>query len=317
MVRRRIAALGIMVSAPRAASRLDSTLFLSNVPALMKSLSTCLLAFGLCGTLLAADQKPATAAAAATTNAPAQFKNDLDKISYSLGVNIASSLKMQGADVNVDELAAGLREALAGKGKLDERQARENIMAWQQDLRAKRMEKMRAEGEKNKKAGDEWLAANAKKPGVKSFPDGLQYKVLVNGKGPQPKAGDRVSAHYRGTLTDGTQFDSSYETGRPLVTSTLGGVIPGWLEALTNMHVGDKWEIYIPSQLAYGEQGRPPKIPPAAPLVFELELLGIEPPQTNAAAASPSFPSIGAGQPQIRVQQSPGANQPIKVQPVK
>lgn len=280
----------------------------------MKSLLNCLLAMGLCGTLMAADQKPATTPPAAAP-ADAQFKDEKDKVSYSIGVNVASSLKMQGADVNVDEIVNGLRETLAGKNKLDERQARETLMTWSREMRSKQMEKMRAEGEKNKKAGEEWLAENAKKPGVKSFPDGLQYKVLVSGKGPQPKAGDRVSAHYRGTLVDGTQFDSSYETGRPFVTSTVGGVIPGWLEALTNMHVGDKWELYIPSQLAYGEQGRPPKIPPGSPLVFELELLGIEPPQTNAAA--PSFPSLNAGQPPIRLQQSPGANQPIRVQPVQ
>lgn len=302
----------------------------------MKSLSTCLLALGFCTLGIAADNKPATPGAPAAPAAPgaaaadanSQFKDPRDKISYSLGVNIGNSLKMQGADVSVDELAKGIRESLAGNPKLDEKQVRENLMAWQQDLRTKRMEKMRVEGEKNKKVGDEWLAQNAKKPGVKSMPDGLQYKVLVTGKGPQPKAGDRVSAHYRGTLIDGTQFDSSYETGRPLVTSTLGGVIPGWLEALTNMHVGDKWEVYIPSQLAYGEQGRPPKIPPSSPLIFELELLNIEPPQTNAAPGFPGAgpggaggfgagPGAGAGQPQIRVQQAPGANQPIRVQPAK
>ena len=291
----------------------------------MKSLSAFLLAAGICGTLFAADQKPAAApvggAPAATPSgaSPVQFKDERDKISYSLGANIGSSLKMQGGEVNVDELANGVRDALAGKAKIDDSTVRSNLMAWQQDLRAKRMEKMRAEGEKNKKVGDEWLAENAKKPGVKSFPDGLQYKVLVAGKGPAAKAGDRVSAHYRGTLTDGTQFDSSYESGRPFTTSTTGGVIPGWLEALTNMHVGDKWELYIPSQLAYGEQGRPPKIPPSAPLIFELELLSIEPPLTNNATASPSFPSLspGAGQPQIRVQQPPGANQPIRVQPAQ
>jgi FKBP-type peptidyl-prolyl cis-trans isomerase FklB len=299
----------------------------------MKSLSTCILALGFCAMGFAADSKPAAAptaapaaaAPAAVPDANAQFKDSRDKVSYSLGVNIGNTLKMQGADINVDELAKGVRDFLAGNPKLDEKQVRENLMAWQQEMRTKRMEKMRVEGEKNKKASDEWLAENAKKPGVKTLPDGLQYKVLVPGKGPQAKAGDRVSAHYRGTLTDGTQFDSSYESGRPLVTSTLGGVIPGWLEALTNMHVGDKWELYIPSQLAYGEQGRPPKIPPSSALIFELELLSIEPPQTNAAAApgfapgGPGFPpgGPGAGQPQIRVQQAPGANQPIRVQPAK
>lgn len=284
----------------------------------MKSLSAFLSVVGICGTVVAADQAPAGAPAAAPA---VQFKDERDKVSYSLGANIGSSLKMQNGDVNVDELANGVRDALAGKSKLDESTVRSNLMAWQQELRNKRMEKMRAEGEKNKKLGEEWLAANAKKPGVKTMADGLQYKVLVPGKGPKIKAGDRVSAHYRGTLMDGTQFDSSYETGRPFTTSTTGGVIPGWLEALTNMNVGDKWELYIPSQLAYGEQGRPPKIPPASPLVFELEALSIEPPLTNAPAGGPQGfnqgPGGAGGQPPIRVQQSPGANQPIRVQPTQ
>jgi FKBP-type peptidyl-prolyl cis-trans isomerase len=272
----------------------------------MKSFLMAVLALGTCGTLLGADEKPA-----------ATFKDNRDKTSYAFGANIANSIKAQGADVNVEEIANGLRDALAGKAKMEEKEVRETLTTWYGELRNKRTEKMRAEADKNKKAGEEWLAANAKKPDVKTMPDGLQYKVLVPGKGPQPKAGDRVSAHYKGTLTDGTQFDSSYERGQPLVTSTLGGVIPGWLEALTNMHVGDKWELYIPSALAYGDQGRPPKIPPAATLIFELELLGIEPPQTNAAA--PAFPSLnsGGGTPQIKVQPTPGANQPIRVQPAK
>jgi FKBP-type peptidyl-prolyl cis-trans isomerase len=290
----------------------------------MKSLSAFLSMVGICGTVVAVGQPAAAPAGApaAPGAAPAvQFKDERDKISYSLGVNIGTSLKGQSFDANVEELANGLRDALAGKSKLDESTVRSNLMAWQQETRNKRMEKMRAEGEKNKKIGDEWLAANAQKPGVKSMPDGLQYKVLVPGKGPKVKAGDRVSAHYRGTLMDGTQFDSSYETGRPFTTSTTGGVIPGWLEALTNMNVGDKWELYIPSQLAYGEQGRPPKIPPASPLVFELEVLSIEPPLTNAPAGGPPGFNQGAGgpggQPPIRVQQAPGANQPIRIQPTQ
>jgi FKBP-type peptidyl-prolyl cis-trans isomerase FklB len=146
------------------------------------------------------------------------------------------------------------------------------------------------------------------------MPSGLQYKVLVPGKGPQPKPTDTVSAHYKGTLTDGTEFDSSYNTGRPL-TMPVMRLIPGWQEALTNMHVGDKWELYIPGNLAYGERGSLPKIGPNATLVFEMELLGIEAPQTNTA---PSFPSVKAqpGAPQLNVQQQPGARPPqIKLQP--
>jgi FKBP-type peptidyl-prolyl cis-trans isomerase FklB len=252
-----------------------------------------LLALGACGILFAADEKPA-----------AQFKDNRDKTSYSLGVNIGNSMKMQGADINADEVSRGLRDALAGKAMLSDQQVRETLTAWQQDLRAKRMEKMKVEGEQNKKAGEEWLTNNAKKPGVKTMPDGLQYKVLVQGKGPQPKPSDTVSAHYKGTLTDGTEFDSSYSRGQPLTLPVMG-VIPGWQEALTNMHVGDKWELYIPGNLAYGERGSPPKIGANATLVFEMELLNIEAPKDNSA--SPAFPSLKA---------TPGAPQ-IKVQPAK
>jgi FKBP-type peptidyl-prolyl cis-trans isomerase FklB len=251
-----------------------------------------ILALSACGVLFAADEKPT-----------APFKDKRDKTSYSLGVNIGTSMKMQGADVNPDEIMNGLRDALAGKAKLEEKEVRETLMAWQQELRAKRTEKMKAEGDVNKKAGEAWLTANAQKPGVKTMPDGLQYKALVTGKGPQPKPSDTVSAHYKGTLTDGTEFDSSYSRGQPL-TLPVTGVIAGWQEALTNMHVGDKWELYIPGNLAYGERGSPPKIGANATLVFEMELLGIEKPKDNAA---PTFPSLNA---------APGAPQ-IKIQPAK
>jgi FKBP-type peptidyl-prolyl cis-trans isomerase FklB len=271
----------------------------------MKQFFSSLLAVGVCGTLLAADQNPA---------APAQFKDSRDKTSYSLGVNIGTSMKMQGAEVNPEEVANGLRDAISGKAKLTEQEVRETLMAWQQELRSKRMEKMKAEGEQNKKIGDEWLAANAKKAGVKTTPSGLQYKVLATGKGPQPKPEDTVSAHYKGTLIDGTEFDSSYTRGKPL-TIPVRGVVAGWQEALTNMHVGDKWELYVPGNLAYGERGSPPKIGANATLIFEMELLGIEPPQTNAAPAFPSLNAAPGGSPQIRVQPGQGGTPPIRVQP--
>jgi FKBP-type peptidyl-prolyl cis-trans isomerase FklB len=273
----------------------------------MKRLCTSLFALAMGGSLMAADTKPAPSN---------PFTNHTDKTSYSLGVNIGNSMKMQGAEVNPDQVATGLRDALAGKTKLTEQEVRETLMAWQQELRGKRMEKMKVEGEANKKAGEAWLAANAKKPGVKTTSSGLQYKVLTSGSGPQPKPEDTISAHYKGTLTDGTEFDSSYTRGKPL-SIPVRGVIAGWQEALTNMHVGDKWELYIPGNLGYGERGSPPKIGANATLVFEMELLGIEPPKTNAA---PGFPSLNAtpGQPQIRVQPgsaAPQGNPNIRVQP--
>ncbi len=261
----------------------------------MKLPTFFLFALGV-GAVLAADEKSA-----------ASSKEQRDKVSYSLGVNIGTSLKNQGADPDLDQVAAGMRDALGGKAKLTDVEVRETLMAWQKELRDKRNEKQRAEGEINRKAGEAWLSENAKKPGVKTMPDGLQYKVLVAGKGPQPKPSDSVSAHYKGTLTDGTEFDSSYTRGQPLTIPVLG-VIAGWQEALTNMHVGDKWELYIPGALAYGERGSPPKIGAHATLVFEMELLGIEAPKPAGAAPNAPFapslrPAPGAGTtPQIKVQ---------------
>ena len=245
------------------------------------------------------------------TPAPATFKDARDKQSYSFGANIGSNLKLQSVDFNLDEVMNGLRDGMAGKAKLNPQEIREILMAWQQDLRTKMMAKQKVEGETNKKAGDDFLAANAKKAGVKSFSDGLQYKVLTSGKGPQAKPSDSVSAHYKGTLTDGTEFDSSYTRGRPLVSPVMG-LIPGWQEALTNMHVGDKWELYIPGNLAYGERGSPPKIGANALLIFEMELLGIEPPPTNAPPAinlspgtSPIRPTPGPRSGEIKINPSP------------
>ena len=272
----------------------------------MKQLFCSLLAVGVGGTLFAADVKPA---------APAQFNDNRDKTSYSLGVNIGNSMKMQGAEVNPDQVAAGLRDAIAGQPKVTEQEVRETLMAWQQELRGKRMEKMKVEGEQNKKVGEEWLAANAKKEGVKTTPSGLQYKVLASGKGPQPKASDTVSAHYKGTLIDGTEFDSSYTRGKPLVIPVVG-VVAGWQEALTNMHVGDKWELYVPGNLAYGERGSPAaKIGPNATLIFEMELLSIEPPQTNAVPGGGVGLPPGAGPGGQQFRPNPGASPQIRVQP--
>ena len=273
----------------------------------MKSIVLSLLALGTGGGLLAAEPT-----AAATNKAAVQFKDNRDKVSYSYGINIANSMKMQGFEVNPEEFANGLRDALSGKAKLDEKEVRDTLMAFSTELRNKRMEKMRVDAEKNKMVGEQWLAENAKKPGVKSFPDGLQYKVLVSGKGPQPKPADTVAAHYKGTLTDGTEFDSSYTRGQPLTLPVMR-MLPGWQEALTNMHVGDKWELYVPGSLAYGDRGSPPKIGPGATLIFEMELLGIEPPQVNpgapAAGSSTPFTLKGitnASSPQIDIRPGPG-----------
>ncbi|MCC6820919.1 MAG: FKBP-type peptidyl-prolyl cis-trans isomerase, partial [Verrucomicrobia subdivision 3 bacterium] len=131
-----------------------------------------------------------------------------------------------------------------------------------------------------------FLAENKAKPGIVTLPSGLQYKVVTEGAGEMPKAEDTVSVNYRGTFVDGTEFDSSAKTGKP-ATFRVGGVIKGWTEALTHMKTGAKWELFIPYDLAYGEMCRPPGIPPAATLLFDVELLSIQPPAPPAPPAAP------------------------------
>jgi FKBP-type peptidyl-prolyl cis-trans isomerase FklB len=141
-------------------------------------------------------------------------------------------------------------------------------------MQGKAQATMAAEAAKNKKEGEAFLAANKTKEGVKTLPSGLQYKVLKNGTGKTPKATDSVKAHYAGTLLNGTEFDSSIKRGEPTVFP-VNGVIPGWIEALQLMKTGSKWQLFIPSELAYGERGQQ-SIPPNSVLIFEVELIGIE-----------------------------------------
>ena len=239
----------------------------------MKRQLAAVTGFALCvHAALAADEKPA-------------LKDQNEKISYSLGMSIGSSLKFQGADVNVDLLARAIKDTLVGTNTLlTQQEAQETMRAWQMELRNKRTEQQKVQGDKNKKEGDAFLTDNAKKPGVILLPSGLQYKVLASGTGKTPASNDVVKAHYKGTLTDGTEFDSSYTRGQPFV-SPANRVIAGWTEALTKMKVGDKWQLFIPPNLGYGERGAPPKIGPNAVLIFEMELLGIEEPTETPKAA--------------------------------
>lgn len=240
-------------------------------------------------TLSAADDKAPKGAAkgeagAAKTDAGGVLKDQKDKVSYGYGMQIGSNLKRQGIEINADLLAAGLKAALAGdKTLITEEEAREAMMAMQKEMQAKRMEKQKTEGEENKKKGEQFLAENKKKEGVKTTASGLQYQVMTMGTGPKPKAEDTVSTHYRGTLIDGTEFDSSYKRGEP-AKFPLNGVIKGWTEALQLMPVGSKWKLFIPGDLAYGPGGRP-GIPPNATLLFDIELLGIEPKTEGAGTA--------------------------------
>jgi FKBP-type peptidyl-prolyl cis-trans isomerase FklB len=199
-----------------------------------------------------------------------------EKLSYSIGVDVGRNLKQQGIDVDPDLLARGLKDALSGrKALMTDDEVRDVLMAFQREAMVKQQEHVRQVSEKFRKEGEAFLDENGKKDGVVTLPSGLQYQVIEKGKGPSPKATDTVEVHYRGTLTDGTEFDSSYKRGMP-ATFPVNGVIAGWTEALKIMKVGSKWRLFIPAKLAYGERGAGRDIPPNAALVFEVELLGIK-----------------------------------------
>lgn len=203
-------------------------------------------------------------------------KDNKSKAGYSIGVDIGSNLKRQGIDVNPAALGQGIKDAMTGaKTQMSESEMRETIEAFRKDMIAKQIEKAKTDGEKNKKEGEAFLAENGKKQGVKTLPDGLQYKVIKEGSGKSPRAGDTVTVNYRGTLINGKEFDSSYKRGEP-ATFPVKGVIPGWTEALQLMKTGSKWELFIPSSLAYGERGAGQDIGPNSTLIFEVELISIK-----------------------------------------
>jgi len=220
-----------------------------------------------------------TAAKKPGSAAPLTLKTPKDKASYAIGVNIGKGLHRDSVDVDPAILMRGLRDALSGgKTQMTDDEVKAAMVALQADLRKKTEAKMAIEGEANKKAGDAFLAANKAKEGVTALPDGLQYKILQTGTGPKPTAADTVVCNYKGTLLDGTEFDSSYKRGQP-ATFPVGQVIKGWTEVLQLMPVGSKWEVFIPSDLAYGPQGprQGGPIGPNATLVFEIELMSIQP----------------------------------------
>jgi FKBP-type peptidyl-prolyl cis-trans isomerase FklB len=224
--------------------------------------------------------KTAAAKSAATT----ALKTPKDKFSYALGMNLGASLHKQSVDVDPNMVAQGLRAALAGgKTLLTQEEAQTALMEVQNELRKKQQEKMQVAGEANKKEGEAFLASNKAKEGVVTLPSGLEYKILKEGNGPKPTASDSVVCNYRGTLINGTEFDSSYKRGQP-ATFPVNGVIKGWTEALQLMPVGSKWQLFVPSSLAYAERGAGGDIGPNATLIFEVELLSIqEKPKTDQA----------------------------------
>jgi FKBP-type peptidyl-prolyl cis-trans isomerase FklB len=204
-----------------------------------------------------------------------ELKTQKDKLSYAIGMNTGTTLKKNAIDVDATIIMRGMKDALTGSTPLmTDEEVRAVLMAVQKDLQAKQQEQMKSLGEKNKKEGEAFLAKNKKKKGVKVLPSGLQYKVITEGKGQSPNATDTVTVNYKGTLIDGTEFDSSYKRGEP-ATFPVNGVIKGWTEALQLMKVGSKWQLVIPAGLAYGERGGGP-IGPNSVLIFEVELISIK-----------------------------------------
>jgi FKBP-type peptidyl-prolyl cis-trans isomerase FklB len=193
------------------------------------------------------------------------LKNQKEKVSYIIGMRIGNDMRKQSIDIDPNILAKGIAEALAGaKPLLTDQEIQETMMAFQKEMMAKQKER-----------GEAFLAENKEKEGVKTLPSGLQYKVIKAGTGKKPKLNDTVTVNYQGTLIDGTEFDSSYRRGQP-ATFQVSGVIPGWSEALQLMEEGAKWQLFIPSNLAYGERGAGGVIGPNATLIFEIELISIQ-----------------------------------------
>ena len=216
---------------------------------------------------------------AAKSTEPAPLKTKTEKFSYALGMDIGaqvgSSLKKQSVEVDWNLTSQGLKDVMSGgKTRLTQEEAKAVLDEVQAEVRKEQQEKMQQAAATNKAEGEKFLAANKTKEGVVTLPSGLQYKILKKGDGPKPTASDTVSCNYRGTLIDGKEFDSSYKRGQA-ASFPVSGVIKGWTEALQLMPVGSKWELYIPSDLAYGDRGNGP-IGPGEALIFEIELLGIQ-----------------------------------------
>jgi len=201
---------------------------------------------------------------------------ELDRLSYSLGLSMGNNFRASGIDtINVKDFADGVAAVFCGtKPKMTYDEAKAEIQKYFTALEAKQQENAKVLGEANAKAGRDFLNANGKREEVKTTPSGLQYEVIKQGKGPKPETNDRVVVHYTGKLIDGTVFDSSEERGEP-ATFGVTQVIPGWVEALQMMNAGSKWRLYIPSDLAYGSQGAGGMIGPNQTLIFDVTLLEV------------------------------------------
>jgi len=244
----------------------------------MKKFVVLALAFLLIG--LAACSKTGGETAKALTKE--SLDNQKKKVSYAIGLDIGQNFKARAMDIDLDILFQGLKDSQkTDKPLLAPEEIQKVMTQFQQDMMKVEQEKRMSQGQGNKAKEGAFLQENSQKPGVKVTASGLQYKVITEGTGPLPKESDTVKVHYRGTLLDGTEFDSSYKRNEPAVFP-LKGVIKGWTEALQLMKVGSKYQIFLPSSLAYGEQGAGQVIGPNATLIFEVELLAIEKPAPEA-----------------------------------
>jgi len=219
------------------------------------------------------------------------FKDQKEKTSYALGASIGGNFKRQEVDVDLDSFMKGLKDGTGGNPALTEAEIRETLTVLQRETRARQEEKRKQLGEKNKVEGQKFLADNKTKDGVITLPSGLQYKVLTPGQGESPRSNDVVSVNYRGSLIDGTEFDSSYKRNAP-ASFAVNGVVKGWTEALLLMKPGAKWQLFLPPELAYGERGSGQLIGPGATLVFEVELLSAGAAPTPAAAVPAQQPVV-------------------------
>jgi FKBP-type peptidyl-prolyl cis-trans isomerase FklB len=224
---------------------------------------------------------------AASSQPASPLKDQKDKVSYALGMNLAANLKNQSIEVDPNLVAQAMKDYLAGKTLMTDDESRATLVQLQNDLRAKQEQERQKLADDNKKEGDAFLAANKTKEGVVTTPSGLEYKVLTQGTGPKPTAGDTVTCNYKGTLINGKEFDSSYKRGQP-AEFPVSGVIRGWTEALQLMPVGSKYQLFIPADLAYGIRGAGADIGPNSTLIFEVELISIKPKGTPPPVPTPS-----------------------------
>ncbi len=293
----------------------------------MKLQALPILTLGLLVSVASVSGQPSPSTTNTTNSAPKTdyskiFKTDKEKFGYALGMSWGVGLKgrLKGQDVeseiDMDSFAKGFLDNVASdKSLLTEAQEKELVTEFSTMMRAKAEEKRKEAADKNLKEGEALLAKNKTAPGVVTLPSGLQYKVLVEGKGESPKLTDEVSVNYRGTLIDGTEFDSSYKRGQPFNTRVQGGIIKGWTEALQLMKPGSKWQLFIPPSLAYGPSGAGRAIGPNETLIFEIELISAKP--APVAASAPHAPAAPLTSDIIKVPSAEEMKKGAKIETIK